>query len=593
MLAPRDTPSRECRRLDGLWSFAFDAEGVGRGEGWWRTPLSGGRRMPVPSSFNDLVTEVAERDYIGDVWYQHDVYVPQAWRGRRIVLRLDAATHRGTVWVGDTEVADHVGGYLPFEADITGLFESGRASYGAPTRVTVCVNTELTMATIPPGQSSRRPDGSVALRYFHDFYNYGGLHRPVWLYSTPTTYVRDVTVVAGFDAATGTGTVGYRVDGGGDAATSVTLYDADGTVVAEGAGAEGTLSVAQAHPWAPGKPYLYRLEVAHGDDRYPVRVGLRTVRVDRTGVYVNDEPFYFRGFGMHEDSAMRGKGHDDVRMVRDFALLEWIGANSFRTTHYPYAEEILDYADERGLVVIDETPAVGLHLSLGNLGTEGARTFGPGLVDEQTQQAHRQVIRELIARDKNHPCVVAWSVANEPDSAEDGAREYFAPLVDLVRELDPTRVVCFANAGTSTPETDKISDLFDLLCINRYHGWYIDTGDLVSARVSLANDLRGWHERYPDKPILMSEFGADTLAGMHTLPEVIWTEEFQREFLRMTTDVLDGLDFIVGEHVWCFADFATAQMVFRVVGNRKGLFTRERQPKSAAFWLRDRWTARA
>ena len=94
-------------------------------------------------------------------------------------------------------------------------------------------------------------------------------------------------------------------------------------------------------------------------------VGIRTVRVDGSRFLINDEPFYFRGFGKHEDSAVRGKGHDDVFMVHDFALMEWLGANSFRTSHYPYAEEVLEYADRHGIVVIDETAAVGLNAQLG------------------------------------------------------------------------------------------------------------------------------------------------------------------------------------------------------------------------------------
>ena len=101
MLAPRDSRSRDCRRLDGLWRFRFDAGGEGTQGRWWRGPLPGAREMAVPASYNDLVTEAAERDHVGDVWYQRDVRVPATWQGRRIVLRCDAATHHGTVWAGD------------------------------------------------------------------------------------------------------------------------------------------------------------------------------------------------------------------------------------------------------------------------------------------------------------------------------------------------------------------------------------------------------------------------------------------------------------------------------------------------------------
>jgi beta-glucuronidase len=312
------------------------------------------------------------------------------------------------------------------------------------------------------------------------------------------------------------------------------------------------------------------------------------VRVDGTRLLINDEPFQFRGFGMHEDAPLRGRGHDDARMVRDFALLDWVGANSFRTSHYPYAEEVLDYADQRGFVVIDETPAVGLHLSLGMMGVAGARTFVPGEVDEHTREAHLSAVRELIVRDKNHPSVVAWSLANEPDTTDPGARDYFLPVVAQARELDPTRPVCFANVGGATPDLDTVTDLFDLVCLNRYYGWYVDTADLVTARVHLTEELRAWQDTYA-KPIIISEFGVDAMPGLHTLPAQMWSEEFQRDYLAMSMDVFAGLDAVIGEHVWNFADFATPQMVHRVGGNRKGVFTRDRQPKSAAHWLRERW----
>ena len=149
--------------------------------------------------------------------------------------------------------------------------------------------------------------------------------------------------------------------------------DAAGEVVAAAQGPGGVLAVPGARPWGPPDPYLYRLEVGHGEDEYWLPVGIRSVRVAGARLLLNGQPLRLRGFGMHEDSALHGRGHDDARMVRDFALLKWLGANSFRTSHYPYAEEVLDYADRQGVLVIDEAPAVGLHLSLGDLGDPGAR----------------------------------------------------------------------------------------------------------------------------------------------------------------------------------------------------------------------------
>ena len=588
MLTPRPSRSREYLRLDGLWRFRFDPFAEGAGARWWSGPLPGGREMPVPASYNDLVTDPAERDYVGDVWYQREVWVPGSWAGRRIVLRCDAATHHGTMWAGDTEVAEHTGGYTPFEADVTAL-----ARPGEPLRVTLRVGNELTLDTIPPGVISTHPDGHRTQRYFHDFYNYAGLHRSVWLYSTPPSFIDGVVVRTDFDPRSGRGLVDYQVEAIDDhgaygaALTSAVLRDADGAVVARATGPAGELPVPSARPWHPGDPYLYRLDLAHGEDEYSLPVGIRTVRVAGDRLLLNGEPVRLRGFGMHEDGALRGKGHDDARMVRDFALLKWIGANSFRTSHYPYAEEVLDYADRQGLLVIGETPAVGLHLSLGHMGDHGATTFAPDRIGAAAAAAHRQAIGELITRDRNHPCVIAWSIANEPDTAEEAARPYFAPLVAATRELDPTRPVCFANVATAPPEADVVTDLFDLICVNRYFGWYADTGDLAAAERDLEDELRAWARH--GKPIVVTEFGADALAGLHALPATLWSEDYQVALIAASLRVFRRVPEVIGEHVWNFADFATAQAVHRPGGNHKGVFTRDRQPKAAAWLLRELW----
>jgi beta-glucuronidase len=555
---------------------------------WWESALPGGREMAVPASYNDLVTDAAERDHVGDVWYQRDVLVPASWAGQRIVLRCDAATHHATVWAGGTEVAAHSGGYTPFEADVT-----AQARCGQPLRITIRVSNELTMATIPPGVISTGPAGQRRQRYFHDFFNYAGLHRPVWLYTTPYHYIADVALTTDFDPLTGSGRVGFHVGTvddfrrTGSAQASVTVCDAAGATVAAASGPDGVLTVPGARPWSPDDPYLYRLDVSYGQDAYSMPFGIRTVRVDGDRLLLNGQPVRLRGFGMHEDVALRGRGHDDARMVRDFALLKWVGANSFRTSHYPYAEEVLDYADRQGLLVIDEAPAVGLHLSLGNMGDHGARTFTPDAVGAQAAAAHLAALTELIDRDRNHPCVIAWSIANEPDTAEPAARDYFFPLVAAARKLDGTRPVCLANVATAPPEADVVSDLFDLICVNRYYGWYADTGDLAAAERDLEAELRAWARH--GKPILITEFGADAISGMHALPPAMWSEDYQAALISMSLDVFRRVPGVIGEHVWNFADFATAQAVHRPGGNHKGVFTRDRQPKAAAYLLRDRW----
>jgi beta-glucuronidase len=589
MLRPVDNGFRERRSLNGLWRFRADAGAEGGRHEWWRRPLPAALEMPVPASYNDVLVDAGLQGHVGDVWYQTATAVPHGWTDQRVVLRFDAATHAATVWVDDVEVAHHQGGYTPFEADI-----SSQATPGRPLRITVRVSNELTWATIPPGVVEVGSDGKKVQRYFHDFFNYAGLHRSVWLCSTPQTHVRDIAVTTRLEE--GIGTVGYRLDIAGAAGARIDLLDAGGACVATTEGIAGELHVPDVHPWAPGDGYLYTLGVSlrdrRGDrDRYDLPVGVRTVAVDGDRLLVNDRPLHLTGFGRHEDSAVRGKGHDDALMVHDFSLMRWTGANSFRTSHYPYAEEVMEYADRQGFAVIDEVPAVGLNLRLGQQGVGRGATFSPDTVSGPAQRAHLEAIRELIARDRNHPSVLMWSLANEPDSTDPGARAYFEPLVEEARRLDPSRPLCFANAQLPEGlERDTISDLFDVLCLNRYFGWYVDTGDLGAAERALEQDLRAWADHFA-KPIVVTEYGADAVAGLRSVTAGLWTEDYQRDLLATYHRVFDRVGAVVGEHVWNFADFATGASLMRADGNRKGVFTRDRRPKLAAQVLRDRWTA--
>ncbi|MFF5254507.1 beta-glucuronidase [Streptomyces leeuwenhoekii] len=585
MVKPRCTATRELVRLDGLWRFATSSNA---GPQPWSGPLDTPLEAAVPASYNDLFTDSAVRDHVGWVWYQRTARVPRGWAGERVILHFDAVTHEGKVYVDEHLVAEHIGGYTPFGADITDHVKAGEEF-----RLTVGVNNELTNVTIPPGTITVAQDGRRTQKYLHDFYNYAGIARSVRLCSVPSVHIDDVTVVTGLDGATGT--VDYSVRTSASATVRVRVLDADGSRVAAAEGANGTLRIDDVTPWRPGAAHLYDLVVDIVDggqvtDTYTQPFGVRTVEIRGRQFLINGEPFYFTGFGKHEDTPVRGKGHDDAYLVHDFQLMEWIGANSFRTSHYPYAEEVLDFADRHGIVVIDETAAVGLNLAVegGLAGRPHKPTFSPESFNDDTRAAHAQAIRELIARDKNHPSVVMWCIANEPSSHEDGAREYFEPLVELTRELDPTRPVSYAAVMFATHENDRIADLFDILCLNRYYGWYVATGDLATAETNMGVELRGWAEKY-DKPILMSEYGADALPGLHSVWDTPWTEEYQVAYLEANHRAFDSVDAVVGEHVWNFADFQTSNGIHRVDGNRKGVFTRDRRPKTAAHALRSRW----
>jgi beta-glucuronidase len=596
MLRPQANSVRELVSLNGVWNFALATSPDLEADAAWTRTIPPTLQVPVPASYNDIFPHREFQTHVGWAFYQRLVAVPRRWFQDRCILRLDSATHHGRVYINDKFVVEHVGGYMPFEADITDLVVPGETF-----RLTVAVSNVLTWETIPPGRVETTEDGKRKQFYQHDFYNYSGLHRSVWLCCVPKTFISELSVVTDVTDTGKTGIIDYQVATNQSVEGSklrIAIVDEDGKIVAEADGPKGRVTINSVQLWQPGAAYLYQLraELVSNDavqDTYHLDIGVRSVKVVGNQIHINHKPFYFKGFGKHEDTPIRGKGHDSAYMIHDFQLLKWMGANSFRTSHYPYDEEVLDYADRHGIVVIGEAAAVGLNLAIvaGIQGTKPKPTFSPETFNDKTRANHAQAIRELVHRDKNHASVVMWMIANEPTAHEDGSRQYFEPLVKLTRELDPTRPVAYANEKQAGPGQDKIIDMFDVVCLNRYYGWYLFTGDLEAAEKGLEQELREWETKF-GKPIIMTEYGADTLAGLHTVGDVPWSEEYQSRLLEMTHRVFDRVESVVGEHVWNFADFQTpSNFIFRVDGNKKGVFTRDRKPKAAVHVLRQRWTA--
>lgn len=599
MLYPRESRSRERKELDGLWSFRADFSDnrrQGFEQQWYRAPLreSGPTLdMPVPSSFNDVGQDGQLRSFVGWVWYEREITLPQRWTedlGTRVVLRIGSAHYYAIVWVNGVHVLEHEGGHLPFEADISKLVQSGPLS---SCRITIAINNTLSPHTLPPGTILYKTDPSMYPKgYFvqntkFDFFNYAGLHRSVLLYTTPTTYIDDITVTTDMDQDIGLVNYQIIVQGSDHFQVDVSLLDEEGKVMAKGAGAEGQLQVPSAHLWWPylmheHPAYLYSLEVkltaqtAVGpvSDFYTLPVGIRTVAVTKSQFLINGKPFYFRGVNKHEDADIRGKGFDWPLLVKDFNLLRWLGANAFRTSHYPYAEEVLQLCDRYGIVVIDESPGVGIVLveSFSNV----------------SLQHHLEVMEEMIRRDKNHPAVVMWSLANEPASFLKPAGYYFKTLIAHTKALDPSRPVTFVT--NTNYEADLGAPYVDIICVNSYYSWYHDYGHMEVIQLQLATQFENWYKAY-QKPMIQSEYGADAIEGFHEDPPLMFSEEYQKGLLQQYHVVLDQKrkEYVVGELIWNFADFMTNQSPVRMIGNRKGIFTRQRQPKSAAFLLRERY----
>lgn len=577
--------------MDGMWKFCLDEKAVGEKEGWM-DGIPGEEMIPVPASFQDFYTEKDIREYTGDFWYETDFFVPGEWEGREILLRFGAATHRASVYVNGILITEHEGGFLPFSAKVTTVVR-----YDSYNKVVVKVNNELTCTNIPCGETITLPNGKKMSKPYFDFFNYAGLQRSVYLLALPGESIVDFDLdyaIHGKNAE-----VSYQIRTNGEHAVQLALFDAKGHCVAQKDGKEGVLYVENARLWQVRNAYLYRLRIRIMDgeeliDEYEQEIGIRTVKVEGTDILLNGEPLYLRGFGKHEDSDIVGRGFNIGIMKRDFELMKWIGANSFRTSHYPYSEEIYQMADREGFLIIDEVPAVGMFQSLMNF-MEASTGKQTAFFEKETTpvllKAHLRAIEEMITRDKNHPSVIAWSLLNEPETTNEAAVPYFKEVFDFANKLDmQKRPRTFALIMNSLPDTCKCYQFSDIIALNRYYGWYMKGGyEICVAEELFRKEMNAWKEKKLNKPFIFTEYGADTLASEHKLPSVMWSQEYQDEYLKMTHEVFDSYDFIKGEQIWNFADFQTTEGIMRVNGNKKGVFTRQRQPKDIAYKLKERW----
>ncbi|MBQ2696622.1 MAG: beta-glucuronidase [Clostridia bacterium] len=589
MLYPRLNSSRALIDLSGIWDFQLDKSDTFT-EAFACSPLENAITIAVPASYNDQKEGEDFRDHYGWVWYQKFFSVPACLLSERIVLRFGAVTQSARVYINGKLICKHKGGFLPFEVELNEHISPEE------NRLTVAVDNRVNHSTLPVGSeaggnmlSGLIPDmpGVTPKKQNYpnfDFFNYCGITRPVKIYTTPKNYIKDITLIP--SVGENSATVSYIVDTVGNGNVHLLVRNEAGKVVAEADGSEGSFIIPDVILWQPGNAYLYTAEVRFGEDTYSEPFGVRTVEVRGKEFLINGNPFYFKGFGKHEDSNFRGRGIDEVLNVKDLSLMNWIGANSFRTSHYPYSEEMMLLCDREGIVVIDETPAVGVNMNFGAAaGGEPKDTYKI----LQTREHHEEVIRDMICRDKNRACVVMWSIANESDTTAfpDSAAAYYKPLYDLAHCCDPqNRPVTIVGVQNEFVK-DKTLPLTDVICLNRYYGWYVYGGDLKAAQQALSLELDYWEKL--GKPLMFTEYGADTVAGFHATTPVMFTEEYQVDFYEAIHEVTDRYDFFIGEQVWNFADFATIQGIMRVVGNKKGLFTRDRQPKLAAHYFKERW----
>lgn len=580
MLRPQQNETREMNPLDGFWEFE-KSQGCGRADQLF-AGLKNPRKIGVPGSWNEQYLDLY--NHFSEGWYQKRFFISPSWENKRIFIYFGSVCQDAEVWLNGERLGSHIGPHLPFEFEI-----SQHVKFGEENLLVVLADGTLRVDSLPPATANsndlRAGWSSSFPAVAYDFFPFSGIHRPVYLYALDQEHLSDVHVQASHNNHEAvvhcevevrtpyTGAVKFCIDGQ-EVVEQVVQAQKIST----------TITIDQPRIWDIGCGNLYELNVVLETggvrvDNYRVRFGIRNVSVEGNQFLLNGKPVHFKGFGKHEDFDVIGKGLSHPLIIKDYDLLEWIGANSFRTSHYPYAEEWLDIADERGVLVISENPFVGL---------------GPRLYREDILKKACRVIEEHMTRDRNHPSVVMWSLANEPNSPGGLDTEekvsscvhFYEEMMKQAKSFDTSRPFTYAMHGD--PEDNPMAHLFDVLCLNKYYGWYICLAHIDESLGDFIANLQFFYDEFK-KPIILSEFGADAVSGEHHLPEVMFSEEFQSKQVETQYKALLKKPWFLGAHVWNFADFRVGQTLNRVIFNRKGVFTRARQPKLVAHTLRRLW----
>jgi beta-glucuronidase len=493
--------------------------------------------------------------YEGSVWYRRKFdYAPRA-AGRRVFVHFGAANYQADVYLNGRKLGRHVGGFTPFAFEITGALKP--------------VGNSLVVKVDNARHADAVPTVST------DWWNYGGLTREVRIVEVPAVFIRDYQV----QLAPGTTNrvVGHvRLDGA-HAATDVTLAIPEAgirTKVRSDAQGNATFEVAASalELWSPEHPRLYAVALSTGDDEIRDRIGFRTIAVRGTDILLNGRPVFLRGISLHEENPLRGGRAYSVEDAR--LLLGWardLGCNFVRLAHYPHNEHMARVADELGLMLWEEVPVYW------TIQWENPQV----LANAKAQLA------ELIVRDRSRASVIVWSVANETPVSGPRTR-FLKALVDSARALDTTRLVSAAmevRADPADPDHRIVDDPFgaytDILSFNQYIGWYTDLPDALPRA--------HWTFAYR-KPVIISEFGADALQGLHGDRLTRFSEEYQEDLYRRTLAMLQKIPQWRGTTPWVLADFRSPRRPLPHVQdgwNRKGLIGQNGRKKKAFFVLKD------
>ena len=538
----------------------FDASATGKGgfyddrkpkdkSEWVEYDFDLSPNMKIPGDWNSQAEKL--QLYEGTVWLRQ-TFNADPKPGKHYFLYFGAVNYEAHVYLNGKKLGMHKGGFTPFQFDVSGKLNKGRNF------VVVKADNKRHQDEIPTVNT--------------DWWNYGGITRDVLLAELPTSYISDYKV----QLAKGNlkRIEGYVQVAGAQKAQSVTVAIPEAgirtTVMTDASGrAAISIPVAKMTYWSPEQPKLYQVDLAAGDDKVSDKIGFRTIETRGQDILLNGKSVFLRGISVHDENPLiqgRLRGEGDMRMILQWA--KEMNANYVRLAHYPHSEEMVRLADEMGLMVWAEVP-VYLTISWTN---------------KDTYKNAEQQLNELMVRDKNRSSVIIWSVGNETPVSEP-RNVFMNKLVAAARANDDTRLVAAAlevhREGNEIVVEDPLAEKIDLASFNEYAGWYWSNNkEMLKWRFNV---------KY-NKPVVVSEFGADALGGYHADADTRWSEEYQELLYENQFKMLTAMPGLRGLTPWILVDFRSPRRqhpYFQDFWNRKGLISDSGKKKKAFFTLKN------
>jgi hypothetical protein len=522
--------------LDRDWLLRADPEQIGESSGWNATIPGDTESVDLPHTWN------AGRlhDYLGVAWYFHRFEMPPHAPGSHIELHFGATFYSARVWLNGKELGRHEGGFTAYSFDIT-------PRLNAMNVLAVRIDNRPGIATIP-GFAER---GAPEARY--DWWTYGGIVRDVWLTTTGRVWVDRQEIrtsrLAGGAVVDDRIVIKNTFTKRTPVTLKVTAFGPDGRAEASETRsvpltpgeADIPVSIGLAHPglWSIDQPKLYRMLVEIKDpgqrplDDNSATFGVRSVEIRDRHLLLNGERVRLTGLARHEDSPWEGLAETAGTIRHDYDDMKALHTTLTRPVHYPQNPIVLDYADRHGILLIPEIPVWQFSEAQ--------------LSDPRVLAIARQQMREMIEEAGNHPSIFGWSVANESAMGTPGGIAYFRAMRDLIRKLDPSRFVSFADDNLSKLERadSSAANDADFILMNQYFGsWHGPAAALVPA-------LDKIDRLFPGKMVIISEMG---FAGIFARGPV------EADLARIKTmqeqmPVLAARDWIAGAILWCYQDY--------------------------------------